>query len=329
MDAHESIKKLFQLYVGKRFSKVGKALFGKWLRAEQDQEIKEHLLRQHWETATGEISADTWEDWNRLRSQLGTSFHRKKQIQLMWLKYAAVVTLFLVSVGGTYWITEQHTLRQSVEMAELFVPYGETREIQLPDSSRVWVNAGSTMLYPKDFRKMDSRTIYLTGEASFQVYKNKKKPFIVKTSGVDVQALGTVFTVKSYAGEDYTTTTLEEGSVKVSLKDGMTQSYVLKPSEQLVYSHRDHSVQRNRVDLSLYKMTREGYLIFEDVPFWQLVSTLEKKYGVTFQYNATRYGNDLYHVKFAPDETIEDVMEILHQLMGIQYAIKENNIIVK
>ena len=72
MDAHESIKKLFQLYVGKRFSKVGKALFGKWLRAEQDQEIKEHLLRQHWETVTGEISADTWGDWNRLRSQLGT-----------------------------------------------------------------------------------------------------------------------------------------------------------------------------------------------------------------------------------------------------------------
>lgn len=117
--------------------------------------------------------------------------------------------------------------------------------------------------------------------------------------------------------------------MKVSLKDGRTQSYVLKPGEQLVYSHRDHSVQRNRVDLSLYKMTREGYLIFEDVPFWQLVSTLEKKYGVTFQYNATRYGNDLYHVKFAPDETIEDVMEILYQLMGIQYAIKGNNIIVK
>ena len=78
MDAHESIKKLFQLYVGKRFSKVGKALFGKWLRAEQDQEIKEHLLRQHWETVTGEISADTWEDWKRLRSQLDTSFPPEK-----------------------------------------------------------------------------------------------------------------------------------------------------------------------------------------------------------------------------------------------------------
>ena len=99
---------------------------------------------------------------------------------------------------------------------------------------------------------------------------------------MDIQALGTIFTVKSYAGEDYTTTTLEEGSVKVSLKDGIAQSYILKPSEQLIYSHENHSVQRNSVDLSLYKMTREGYLIFEDVPFLQLVSTLEKKYKVTF-----------------------------------------------
>ena len=85
----------------------------------------------------------------------------------------------------------------------------------------------------------------------------------------------------------------------------------------------------NRVDIALYKMARKGYLIFENVSFEQMILTLEKKYGVTFQYNATRYGNDLYNVKFAPDETIENVMEILHQLIGIQYIINEKNVIVK
>jgi hypothetical protein len=74
---------------------------------------------------------------------------------------------------------------------------------------------------------------------------------------------------------------------------------------------------------------RKGYLIFENVPFKQLAKELEKKYGVTFLYNSTRYENDLYCIKFAPDETIEDVMEILHQLMNIQYTIKGNHIIVK
>lgn len=329
METHESIKRIFQLYVGKHFTRMGRAIFGKWLRAQQDQVEKEEMLQQCWEASEGEISADTWNEWNRLQEQLGISFKRNGRFGVRWMRYAAVVALFLVTAGGTYWATVQYTLHQPTVMSEMFVPYGETRELVLPDNSRVWVNAGSTLVYPSDFSQMDSRTVYLTGEASFHVSKNKKKPFIVKTAGLDVQALGTVFTVKSYAGEDFTEATLEEGSVKVSLKEGDNRSYILEPSDQLVYSHADGGVRMNRVDIALYKMARKGYLIFENVSFEQMILTLEKKYGVTFQYNATRYGNDLYNVKFAPDETIENVMEILHQLIGIQYIINEKNVIVK
>ncbi|MCR8873048.1 FecR family protein [Phocaeicola barnesiae] len=329
METHESIKRMFQLYVGKHFTRMGRAIFGKWLRAQQDQVEKEEMLQQCWEASEGEISADTWNEWNRLQEQLGISFKRNGRLGVRWMRYAAVIALFLVTVGGTYWTAVQYTLHQPTVMSEMFVPYGETRELVLPDNSRVWVNAGSTLVYPSDFSQMDSRTVYLTGEASFHVSKNKKKPFIVKTAGLDVQALGTVFTVKSYAGEDFTEATLEEGSVKVSLKEGDNRSYILEPSDQLVYSHADGGVRMNRVDIALYKMARKGYLIFENVSFEQMILTLEKKYGVTFQYNATRYGNDLYNVKFAPDETIENVMEILHQLIGIQYIINEKNVIVK
>lgn len=329
METHESIKRIFQLYIGKHFTRMGRAIFGKWLRAQQDQVEKEEMLQQCWEASEGEISADTWNEWNRLQEQLGISFKRNGRLGVRWMRYAAAIAIFVMTAGGTYWTTRELTLRQSTEMCEMFVPYGKTCELVLPDSSRVWVNTGSTLLYPSDFKQLDSRTVYLTGEASFQVSKNKEKPFIVKTSGLDVQALGTVFTVKSYAGEDYTMATLEEGSVKVSLKEGAEESYVLQPSEQLVFSHTDKSVRMNRVDLSLFRMARKGYLIFEDVTFEQMILTLEKKYGVTFQYNATRYGTDLYNVKFGPDEKIEDVMEILHQLIGIQYIINEKNVIVK
>ena len=290
METHESIKRMFQLYVGKHFTRAGRAIFGKWLRAQQDQVEKEEMLQQCWEASEGEISADTWNEWNRLQEQLGISFKRNGRLGVRWMRYAAVIALFLVTAGGTYWATVQYTLHQPTVMSEMFVPYGETRELVLPDNSRVWVNAGSTLVYPSDFSQMDSRTVYLTGEASFHVSKNKKKPFIVKTAGFDVQALGTVFTVKSYAGEDFTEATLEEGSVKVSLKEGDNRSYILEPSDQLVYSHADGGVRMNRVDIALYKMARKGYLIFENVSFEQMILTLEKKYGVTFQYNATRYG---------------------------------------
>ena len=92
----------------------------------------------------------------------------------------------------------------------------------------------------------------MTGEASFNVHKDPEKPFIVKTSALNVQALGTVFTVKSYASENYTTATLEQGSIQVSLKEKPDETYILKPSEQLIYSHINHTVQQNKVDLSLY-----------------------------------------------------------------------------
>ena len=329
MEVHQSIRKIFRLYIGKHFTRAGRAVFGKWLRAEQSHEEKEAVLQEYWLETRAEITSATWHDWNRLRDGMGLMLERKKPVRTEWLKYAAVAALLILTAGGTYWFTNTYTLRSSTEMAEMFVPYGETREIVLPDSSRVWVNAGSRLLYPSDFKKMNSRTVYLTGEASFRVQKNKEKPFIVKTLGLDVQALGTVFTVKSYAGERYTTATLEEGCVKVSLKENLGRSYILKPSEQLIYSHDDYSVRMNQVDLSAYKMLRKGYLIFENVSFQEMVSTLEKKYGVTFQYNATQYGNELYNVKFAPTESIEDVMEILRQLIGIQYIIKEKHIILK
>ena len=274
----------------------------------------------------GSVTNETRRDWERLKNQMGksTDLHYPD-----WLKYAAVVGLFIASVGGTYWTAVRTTLHRPVEMAELFAPYGETREITLSDSSKVWVNAGSTIVYPQDFKDTDSRFIYLTGEASFSVTKNKEKPFIVKTSTMNVQALGTVFTVEAYPDEGETTATLEEGRVRVSLKDKRNDSYILEPSEQLVYSHEDGLVTRNRVDTDAFEKIRKGYLIFEDVSFRDIISTIEKKYGVIIHYNSTRYSYDLYNIKFSPDESIESVMGILQQLIGVNYVIKENNIIIK
>ena len=73
------------------------------------------------------------------------------------------------------------------------------------------------------------------------------------------------------------------------------------------------------------------YLIFYESPFLEIISTLERKYGVVFQYNSNcyKYNDELYNLKFLPDETIENVMSILQQLMGIDYKIMGKSIIIK
>lgn len=213
-------------------------------------------------------------------------------------------------------------------MAELFVPYGESRQVILPDGSQVWVDAGSLLVYPKDFTDTETRTVYLTGEASFTVRKNTEKPFIVKTTYLDVQALGTVFTVASYPADSCTSTILEEGSVKVDVKAGEHLPAILKPNERLVYSHAAHTVTVRPVDALLYKMERSGYLIYENVSFSHLMASLERKFNVTIHYNSQKYADEHYNVKFAPHETLEDVLAVLQQLIGIRFKIKGNVVFI-
>lgn len=321
----DSIYRIFQLYVGKKFSSKGRFLFAQWFCAENDRIQKDECLHQLWNETKGEVTQDTWRDWEKICAQLDRTRHRKSLFGQSWLKYAAVFILSLFVSGQIY----KATVRPDFEMAEVFVPVGENREIVLPDSSRVWMNAGSLLVYPTDFGGLDSRMIYLTGEASFQVKKNKAKPFIVRTSSMDVQALGTIFTVKSYAEDTDASAALEEGCIKVELRDEAKKSYILNPGEQLVYSRTSHTISCNQVDLSVLKKTREGYLVFENASWEQMVPVLERKYGMTFRYDADHFTGGSYNVKFAPDETIQGIMEILRHLIGLEYDICDKCIVVK
>lgn len=327
MKANKQTKRIFQLYIGTDFSRQGKILFGRWLLAEQHQKEKSALVKQLWRKTRGEATLETKRDWNKLERKM--EFIPSRYLFLRtWAKCAAVISLLLLSIGGTYWATQQSTPMRQTDMVEFFVPFGENQQITLPDGSDVWVKAGSLLVYPEDFKNTDTRTIYLTGEATFQVQKNKEQPFIVKTAYMDVQALGTTFTVESYPNASFTATTLEEGSVLVNLKQGDTKTVILKPSDQLRYSHESKEYTLRNVDLSYYQMARKGYLIFENATFNELISEIEKKYDVSVHYNTKEYAGTSYNVKFSPSESLKEVLDILHQLTGLEYTIKGNNVII-
>lgn len=330
MEHENTIKRIIQLYFGKHFSRSGRVLFGRWLRAEEGASEKSDWLQTFWEQTPAEVTAETHEDWVALQSRLPVEPVRRNTVPLYrgWMKYAAVIALMLLTGAATFFVTDRLKPTRHVEMAELFVPYGASQQVVLPDGSQVWVDAGSLLVYPKDFTDTETRTVYLTGEASFTVQKNKEKPFIVKTTYLDVEALGTVFTVASYPADSCTSTILEEGSVKVDVKAGEHQPAILKPNERLVYSHTAHTVTVQPVDAQLYKMERSGYLIYENVSFNHLMASLERKFGVTIHYNSQKYADEYYNVKFAPHETLEDVLVVLQQLVGIRFKIKGNVVFI-
>lgn len=330
MNENNNIKRIIRLYFGKRFSLNGRILFGRWLRTEDNVSLKTEILQELWKQSAAEATDSTHADWKILQKLLPVESSRRKSFPLYyyWVKYAAVVVLTLLTAATTFWLTDRFKPVRHVVMAELFVPYGESRLVTLPDSSKVWLNAGSFLVYPTDFENTESRTVYLTGEASFSVQKNPEKPFIVKTAYMDVQALGTVFAVESYPNDSCTTATLEKGSVLVKVKGDSHEPSILKPDQQLVYSHIANTVDIQEVDASLYKMERSGYLIFENSSFARLITSLERTFNVTIHYNSQKYAGQYYNVKFAPKETLDDVLAVLQQLTGIHYKVKGNVVFI-
>ena len=213
------------------------------------------------------------------------------------------------------------------QLIECFVPKGEkAKQIFLPDGSEVWVNAESRLIYPNTF-KGDTRTLFLNGEANFKVSRDKKKPFIVKTATLDIEALGTTFNVESYSNSPQTIATLEEGKIKVSTKDSIPHETILSPNEQFIYDRDTHSREINIVDAQRLSNWKEGQLYFKNAPFGKLVKTIERKYNVTILYDQEKYKNNKLTVKFDHDETIDEVLSILEGILQNMKYKKNNDII--
>ena len=115
-----------------------------------------------------------------------------------------------------------------ISMLTIIVPAGQRVNIELPDGSNVWLNAGTQMQYPVSFME-DKREIILDGEAYFDVARNEKCPFIVHTHAMDIEVLGTKFNVEAYAKQQNFEASLIQGKIKIKSPSDNNISQVLLP----------------------------------------------------------------------------------------------------
>jgi ferric-dicitrate binding protein FerR (iron transport regulator) len=307
------IKNNISTFFEKDVSKNTQFLFRKWFRLEEDQNEKEKSMEELWESSPSVISAQTLEDFSKIKAHISGETKPSYSLFRRIMNYAAVIAIVIAS---SVYLTYQFAVSTQLEYAQLSVSYGESKRITLPDGSLVTVNAGSTLIYPKNFIA-DTRTVFLTGEANFSVAKNPNKPFIVKTKYLDVRAIGTKFNVQSYPNSNYTKATLVEGSVKVNMELEKSKSYILKPNNQLTYSHLDNNITIIDVDAAKLASWEKGYLIFQAVTFDEIARTLERKYNIVINYNGRKLSQQSsYYIKFNPDESIEEVLDVLCMLIN-------------
>lgn len=277
-----------------------------------------------------------------------------------WLKIAAVfIVAFLLGGGSILFFKKSSSLLNNSDYVLMETPLGSKAFITLPDGTKVWLNAGTKLRYRCDFG-VKIREIALEGEAYFVVAKNKQKPFIVKTSDINIKALGTAFNVKAYANEKTIETTLEEGMVQIdavnpgNLQGNISKSLILKPNQKAVFSRIKEGINKEELcsdkkqtskiensqkleekiktievipipDTRLSTSWKDARWVIRHEKLSDLVIMLERRYDVNFTFEDEQIKDYVFNGTLL-DESLEQVLEVIRMAAPIDYTISHKKV---
>jgi transmembrane sensor len=294
-----------------------------------------------------------WKFKQKIRTEAGISegFKRKSLARKLF-KYAAIIVITaLLSGFPFYYFGRNQVINQGQSMNELVVPLGSSARFCLSDGTIATLNAGSRLRYDNSFG-IKERIVSLEGEVFFNVAKISDKPFTVKTSHINVIAMGTAFNVKAYSNDKTIETTLVEGSLKVEgiVSKGIAEVTVLKPNQKLTYFKEDstlvgemHEVEKKRVttaetaevkktvsmarivtenvDVKPVISWKENKWIFEKKSLEEIAVELERKFDIRIEFESER----LKAFRFTGTllaEPIEQVLEVMSISAPINFDLK-------
>lgn len=227
-----------------------------------------------------------------------------RQIGYELAKIAAILILFW---GGTKLYETTSVKENVIAYQTLYVPAGQRAELILPDSTHVWLNARSKLVYPISFGK-DIRQVELNGEAYFDVIHNEKQPFVVKTPQMDIQVLGTEFNVTAYSSSSDFEVALLRGCIELS-SPRLSSNYRMKEKEHI-------RLQNNKLiskDISDYDYFRwkEGLICFNNESVATIIEKLKLYYDIDIEVYNQKFINSRYTGKFRTKDGIEQVLRVL------------------
>lgn len=211
----------------------------------------------------------------------------------------------------------------------LKIPYGKKFEVQLSDGTVVYLNAGTSLRYPVQFVKNQSRQVYLTGEAYFEVSKDKAHPFTVNTQEVKVEVLGTKFNVNSYTEDVSSDVVLVEGKVSLYKDKKTTENQVyLLPGIKGSNTRGQQKITTETVNTDYYTAWVKGSLVFKNESFNSIIKKLERHYNVTFINKNKVLGREIFNARF-DNEPIEVVLKYFSDSYAIDYKIEGDKITIR
>lgn len=206
------------------------------------------------------------------------------------------------------------------------VPYSKTFKVTLSDGTVVRLNAGSSLTYPEQFALNSERIVTLNGEAFFEVTKNKNSQFIVNTSEVAIEVLGTTFNVSSYKEDNFTSCVLVEGSVKLLENNNKENTILLTPNEKSIWQKASKSFSVTSINTNYYTSWIHGELVFKNTPFSVIAKKIERYYDVKITNKNPLLEQQTFTGTIKIKEsTVSDILEVFKIDTNFEYEKRENN----
>jgi ferric-dicitrate binding protein FerR (iron transport regulator) len=292
-----------------------------------DQKIFEDY-RLLWKESEQKIALKPIDVENALiKTKLRLFFRKTNLLQFMQRAAAVLLLAGLFSSAYIYYhnsVLLHNYSEQPVIVQEISTIFGTRSKFQLPDGTTVCLNSGSKLIFPLEF-KGNSRKVTLVGEAFFEVAPNPAKPFIVKTSEINVKVLGTVFNLQAYPESKEINTTLVQGKVVLERESsGVSKQLAeLRPMDRAVFNLNEKVIKISvEEDIDKFIAWKDGKLVFFNDPIEKVAEKLGNWYNVVVKIN----NNVLKRYRFTAtftDEPIEQVLDLLSKSSPIRYQIKK------
>lgn len=248
-----------------------------------------------------------------------------------WLRAVASI-IVLISVSLYFYNQHQDkqaNVSETVEMVSSEAQRGTVRTIELGDGTKVWLNAGSKLIYPKKFGPT-SRQVELFGEAFFEVSTDTERPFKVLSGDMETLVLGTSFNVRAYKEEEHMDVKVSSGKVRVfrNLTGKQTRLADLTVGERLSVDRVKSEVSVSQIEAETISAWRDGTLIFDQTLLKDVLNQIAYRYDVQIIENI----NDKTSCRFSAhfkNESLPSVLASIAMVTGVKYKINGHTILLE
>ena len=216
---------------------------------------------------------------------------------------------------------------EKVEFHTITVPYGKRFNLKLSDGTDVYLNSGTLMKYPVSFLPDQTRSVYIEGEAFFNVEKATNSIFEVRSNQIIASVYGTKFNFKNFSEDFSSDIVLVEGSLGIS-NENSNDINMLSPGYKASIDKEIFNISKSKVNSKIYTSWVDGDVIFRNETFEQIIQKLQRLYNITI-INNSKISNQLFNASInVEEEKIEEVLGYFNKIYNIDFQIFNNKIII-